>query len=516
MKGIQRIISLMLLSTLSLTSINAQTPSTPTDKCKSCTEPKKKEEVRLDALDCGLTGDTRFRTRQIIHVVVTNVNPFLYEYELVLTPVKVSEPAITAFLPFVGGVAGQAAGGEQNALQQPPPERFSLEDALAAASACSDINRQTAIKSELGLLDKLKRNAQTDRDSITSGIDGTGGLNERHGNTKNAYEKHRKELLNPSANCQTLCENSDELIKTMEGSIKDEEITKAKSKITVLRDKVAGIKKQITEIRTQFADCLSRDVEGKPVREFLNDREDIAKGLLSDAAASEATLQGIEKELKTFRKTETDVRAVLAQPYPFQIRKQTGDFDSSTDVGVELKRKLLGSTETAKAVCSTKLKFGDGPFFTLSGGVVFSPLAKQEIDKIQGFPLDRQGVRTGDPVTTVIGLKEQSDTRISPVVMLSGRLWTPKDMKAGLDGIHISLGLTAKNDGQNTNVEFLVGPSLSFLDRQLFLTAGGYAGRQQKLAGDFYLGQKIDPATAITVQRNYCWHFGAAITYKIK
>jgi len=116
-------------------------------------------------------------------------------------------------------------------------------------------------------------------------------------------------------------------------------------------------------------------------------------------------------------------------------------------------------------------------------------------------------------LTTVVGLKEGSRSRITPLVLLNGRI---HDKVGPIDGIHLTLGITAKNDNKGTDVEYLLGPSFSFLEDNLFLTVGGYAGRQQKLGGGLYEGFAV-PSTVseLPIEKNYHWDFGFALSYRI-
>jgi hypothetical protein len=47
----------------------------------------------------------------------------------------------------------------------------------------------------------------------------------------------------------------------------------------------------------------------------------------------------------------------------------------------------------------------------------------------------------------------------------------------------------------------------------MFFTFGGYAGKQQKLAGDLFLGAPVDGDFA--VRKDYKWSWGFSFTYKI-
>ena len=117
--------------------------------------------------------------------------------------------------------------------------------------------------------------------------------------------------------------------------------------------------------------------------------------------------------------------------------------------------------------------------------------------------------------TTIIGREESSNTRILPILMLHGRL---AEGKGPISGFHFSLGVTAKPNDTATNVEFLIGPSISFIEERLFFTFGGYAGRQKQLEGNLVLGQELPKEFTddIPTSTHLVWKPGFALTYKFK
>jgi hypothetical protein len=77
--------------------------------------------------------------------------------------------------------------------------------------------------------------------------------------------------------------------------------------------------------------------------------------------------------------------------------------------------------------------------------------------------------------------------------------------------VFLSAGFTGKNDDYGLNLEYLLGPSVLY--KNMFFTFGGYAGKQQKLAGDLFLGAPVDGDFA--VRKDYKWSWGFSFTYKI-
>jgi hypothetical protein len=80
--------------------------------------------------------------------------------------------------------------------------------------------------------------------------------------------------------------------------------------------------------------------------------------------------------------------------------------------------------------------------------------------------------------------------------------------------LFFSVGVTAKGSSTGTDVEYLLGPSFNFLNKNAFFTFGAYAGRQQKLAGDLFVGARLNDKE-IPVNKEYKWAPAFAFTYRI-
>ena len=151
------------------------------------------------------------------------------------------------------------------------------------------------------------------------------------------------------------------------------------------------------------------------------------------------------------------------------------------------------------------------PRLELSAGIVYSSLERREFQEVLGFERDRDGNLTnGETLTKVVGFSEDSDHRLLPIAMLNTRLTNRPNRN-----LYFSLGVTAKRTNSGTKVEYLVGPSVN-LNSGLMLTVGGYAGKQQKLAGDLFLGAKLPSGISeVSFRESYQWKPGFALTYRI-
>ncbi|HEY6305128.1 MAG TPA: hypothetical protein VI488_01560 [Candidatus Angelobacter sp.] len=173
-----------------------------------------------------------------------------------------------------------------------------------------------------------------------------------------------------------------------------------------------------------------------------------------------------------------------------------------------------GDKTAAPTVSTWKhdFKFGPGPRFVLAGGLVVSPLRQIT------FNTTATPGGSGTTANTIIQ-QQNSSTRILPIAMLHGRFWDQLPAKdfQGWRWVpnYLSVGVTAKSSGtQGTNIEYLFGPSWAFADRQLFITAGAYAGQQQRLANSLTVGSTTSLSGAnLPITQTTIWKAGFAITW---
>jgi hypothetical protein len=157
--------------------------------------------------------------------------------------------------------------------------------------------------------------------------------------------------------------------------------------------------------------------------------------------------------------------------------------------------------------------FFDTRKFSLSGGVVLSRLEKREFQPVLGIARDINGTPTnGNALTYVVGLKENNDWNIGPVLLLNTKFWERADRNFGLHG---SVGITGKRDNAGTDIDYFFGPSVSFIRGLVFFSGGVYVGKQQRLAGDAFLGAAIDKGDTVPVVKEYHSKPGFSLTFRI-
>jgi hypothetical protein len=184
-------------------------------------------------------------------------------------------------------------------------------------------------------------------------------------------------------------------------------------------------------------------------------------------------------------------------------------FDQTKSTKVEIiKRDRLaapGASETHEEVVTVECT---SPL-SISGGFGFSSIDEMEFVFVQSKP---DAASTSQAPVNRFGFKNRSSFRMLPVLLLNTRLWESDDTFA----VHASVGAAVdiKTGQTGTDIEFIVGPSLSF-KRTLFITPGLHVGRVPTLTGGFNLGDVV-PTGVSSPPVEKAWRKGFVITFTFK
>lgn len=466
-----------------------------------------KPVITIDARGGAAKGGRKFKKGQEAQVVVTNKNPYIRAYTTKIDEKTVEETALNTFLPLLGPfIADQfkEASGEDAKKTAADAKSVAEKSAgdKAAAAICPD-------EAEIAVLERFKDRALTEQTALKRSYD---DLARDHKDVAGNYKKGVEALSNPQASCDVLYCTSLSLRTQMESRVSDARIKATQDISTRLKNYANTLKDETEFMRRNHPACTAQ---------FLNEFSVLADGLLSRAAEADAALNKVREDNKNFDKAVETINVATRDARNFaevHVIPQKRSTDIATVTLSAKKLKSLGGEPEGESseIAKVEVQFGDAPYFAVSGGLAASTLRRIEYQRVQGFATNRQGEITGTELTSVAGVKEDSSTRISPLVMLHGRLYRPKVETFGFSGLHWSLGVTGKNDNKGTDIEYLVGPSASFLDDKLFFTVGGYAGKQQTLAGNLFPGAEVPKDLAeIPVNKNYHWKIGFGLTYKL-
>lgn len=467
-----------------------------------------------------VSGETSFDAGQQVEVRLINANPFAWEYKVEQAVTVDSEGDLSAFLnaffpaatKLASPQAPEKASGDAQRTAGPPPPPSPPTPAPAAALVCDDDS-----------VDQKRMDAK-----IQEGVD---ALKAARKDVKRAIEKlasavevERSALamyiqaLSQAADCQTIVGHAMTIGTTQLQKVED--LTK---KINALKTSLDNLRREI-EAQKRRLDAYANGLyelrcSPSTVRREIEEIE-------TNLASYSAYLQAAGTDLAAATKSQSDLRKLikavedtLDRPDAFgRTFEVTGPDDPGKVTITTFRKKLSDEKFPDKPYIEKELRFGGRPRFAMAVGVAFASLMTRDYASVQGFALDEQGAFVLDDagerqLTSVVGLEDGSDHRISPLVALHTRIGKPWWI---FSGTHLTLGLTAKAD-DGLNAEYLVGISLSFAGEKAFLTFGAYNGRVESLREGFYEGRALPTdLTELPVRKDRKWDFAVALSYKFR
>jgi hypothetical protein len=454
-----------------------------------CTLPaavKGVSRITIDARNGQVDGSKHFRRTQNTEVVIIHKNPFRYAYRVDVKEERIAEPGLAAFLPFVAPI-------QLPEIPKPAPTPASGAD---IADVCSELTSLKARDEQLGSnREQITTNLSTAETAIKTVTD--------------QYNIAKKTLESPDEVCVTLFTTATDIEATLRPFSKAVDLSAIEKDINQIEKDATKQLEELIEFKRGKPNCLSADLFAR-----MKERAELYSTTVP--AKMREALAKLKQSKQTLDTALKDIQAVLAKgTLAFTQIISIGEYDEATTVTVNVDRKdKVTAGAEFEDVAAPKLSFGGPAWFTLAGGAAGSAIDRAQFVRVQGFAQKSDGTLETD-LSTLVGEKENSSSRITPIVMLHGRIY---DARAFLPAtFQLSFGLSAKNDNLGTDIEYLFGPSIGLLDNKLFFTAGLYGGRTQRLQGNLKVGTKVPASlTEIPVRKDLEWKAGFAVTYKIK
>ena len=205
-------------------------------------------------------------------------------------------------------------------------------------------------------------------------------------------------------------------------------------------------------------------------------------------------------------------KAVIGSDSPFLRVIYPDTSSGSRGITVDISRQDLRTAASQMASVGTvQITVGEA-HLSISAGIGFSNIRERSIVR---------QASAGDTAGTTVsrfGYDKNSQFRPSAVVQLNGHLWSVKNLLGtGPGSVALSAGLVVSNRADNTELEYLAGPSL-LPEEPCFVTAAFHAARVPQLAGGFKIGDKVpdglqDP---LPLQKNFRPGFILSITFKVR
>jgi hypothetical protein len=473
-----------------------------------------------------------FKNDTPLVVRLSDINPFAFQCSISSTSQAFQETAISSFLGDIGGVANVGAS-----TPNPSPSAGKAPAAPAAARPfiANNIPQPAAPRSPCvdQYLDQVHElqvlPLQDQRDAINAAFDNTLTAE------KQALQTFAQDVQQMRS--QTSCNNTVQsatilagrgsfAISAVNGVPLDQAIdqlgNEAQTLYSHLTDGMDATCKQslaaMINEDSAFLAALAHGTTAVPAaidqwRNQLNQLNTVN----SQLSATRSTVQAVLQNRQNFaidtpvsgNQTDVKVTASCNPVATLQVPSTTSTSAGTTSPTLNSQSGGKPAAASTSSTWSQDFNFGPGPRFILSGGIVISPLSQ--------ITYSTSANPTSGGLANIIIKQQQSNTRILPIAMLSGRFWDQLPYKAEYRILpnYLSVGVTAKSTGSNgTNIEYLLGLSWAFANRQLFFTAGAYSGWQQRLNGGLTVGQATSLSSSnLPTSETNVWKPGFSITW---
>jgi hypothetical protein len=462
----------VLAVTLSLTGADVAHANEP-----PCAVDDRPADVVIDARHGAVQGARHFRKRALVRVCVTNMNPFVFEYDIEGQVHRVAEPALadiaTLLVPGAPGTAPTAAtrttppvsAGTRAMTTTPDPCPARLAalqgqaTALATAVAASRVRAEETRKAleSMAAAWNLARRALFEGDASTAA-------------ELRAAATQARNALDVPATAQP-----------------------SEAQFEAIAEQLIALRVGLKEL-TEEGTCASRDLQF--VQEARRQVEETHGAFLPEARE---TRRAQSEALARLHALRDALARVLGRPDAFDALREFGPFDEPTDVSVHVRRRPIGGESSTLA--EVKLNFGGSARFAYSTGAVMATLDRDTYARVDG-------VQDG-AARAFVGYEERAATRTRFLAMAHARLFD-LDHEASL---FATLGRVL-----DTENELLVGLSVGLAENRFLLTVGAYRGPRDVLETGFAVGQAL-PAeftAEVPVRKQFEWSVAAGVSIRIK
>jgi hypothetical protein len=440
------------------------------------------------------TGKRHYQAEDEVQIVFTNKNIFLFDYNITVKEVPIPEPGLETFFkvfntsPTAALLAAVKTPGEKSGGTPPPKCINALMDLENLRTQYNDLKRQA---NEITL--KFKE--------LKDGAD--------------PEQRFRSEMT-----CPEMVQVASEIVSLVDSSLDESRAGSLGQKLKLFGEALKKYQDAIEQqSATEAAFRAMLTQAGCPPLIVQLGVEDF-KTLLQSVDPNND--KGLRKVSADFASAAQDARTAskkisdaLKDPLNFfEVDFKDFGLPNNIDIAVERKRK----SDTKFAPYFNTTLFGGRQRFALAAGVAFTSLDMKTYKSVQGFELDSSGnlvMNNGQPnLTRVVGRDEDSSERVTPLIMLHTRV---SEGNSWNSGYHLSFGFAGNLAGNGVNLEYLIGPSISFAEERFFITFGAYNGRTERLQKGFFPGRALpNTITDVPVTRGRTWDWGFAATYKFQ
>lgn len=492
----------------------AQDPN-PADKlCTIPPPPNGVFQYIIDLTDGSTQGKNRYKVEDEVEIVFENKNPFLFDYRFTIKEEALPEPDLATFFRLFNTSPSAALVA---AIPNTSVSDASLDIELDCQEVLSaEVQKLTSQEDKLLKAQEALKTQSEEIAKVFSEL-------------KGEIDVQEKKLQDTATPCRPLVEAASAIVAAVDKRFGAAAQDNLGQKVTQFEKGVAELAKSIEQQSASIDDARKLLKEADCPRTIIQERlggfattlELLEKNLDSkDPKGLRKTLADFQTAAKEAQDKAKGISEVLLREQNFRETRQVGNYDEITIVTITMERKKKEETAfpATPYLEPKKLRFGGRQRFALAAGAAFSPLDQIQHGIVQGVELNEQGevvLVNGMPnFTRVVGVSEDSGQRVSPLILLHTRLFEGSSWNSGY---HFSFGFAGNTANNGLELEYLIGPSISFAEERFFLTFGLYNGRTEELRQGFFIGKPV-PAliTSAPVVKARDWDFGFAASFKFR
>jgi len=476
--------------------------------CEPDTPPAGVSQFIVDMNSATTVGARHYKLNDQVQIVIRNKNPFLYRYRIQIDEIELPEDALSLITGLLKSDAIEEPEKETTAPTEESPSRDTMTFEILRTEDCRNL-RDAREKLEIGEAARNLSNQEEKVDGILKSL--TEAIQQR----RNGSRSLKGSLVEKNATCEQIAGSVMKLAETESLS----------ADLSALEKEVGELGKLITiyEVRLEdFADELNRLEDICPenqinlARKSAKDTHDRAQKAITKFQEEISAKKTAVDELSEERRT---ILNIINNRNNFVSTTVVGKYSQRTQVTVRIWIKEIDDKDFPKTPEIEEELFFGRPRFAAAVGAAFSGLQTTKYDVVRGFEADQSGELVLDDngdrnLTNVVGLKEDSDERVTPMVIFHTRIGEGDSI---FSGYHLSFGLTGNLADGGVDVEYLAGVSFSFAEERFFVTLGGYNGRVQSLQQGFYVGRALgDDLSSVPVREDREWSWVVGLSYKFR
>jgi len=456
------------------------------------------EDYSVDGATGKHSGATYLGRGDAVRLVIRDVNPFRFQYKIVIDTITVSEPSAGDFFALALGIAASPAGGAPHGTISPA---YVVSFASEGAE-CPPGTHDTA---------------------------GANVLFKRLSSDVGALENDTKDVRQSLSDAATADSLLRRTITPLLDSIQSDTasaprvVQLANDVSSAIRDAMVGINPPLDTARTHYA-ALTRGINSlglaldSALRRFgacegFGDVAVTFDGLVRDSVALRLVLTQADTAVAHLQSAQRDYANTPHER--FFIQQRLGPFHAPTILRVRILRKAVGAADATLTLFSDQeLTFDGAGRISISVGPMWSHLPLRTFGIAHRFV--SPATAPSDTVGSFIVLTDNEQNRVVPMVTLNTLLIPVHNYY--VSGFQAVFGVGLHPGERLLNIQYYIGGGLGFFGNRVLLTCGGFLAPVTQLVAGYAIGDRVPSVTSAAelTRQSLAMDLGVGLVYSIR